>query len=170
METSCIFCKIINKEIPSDILYETELTIGFLDISPLALGHIIIIPKYHCSTYDKLSKDHAIDLSLSLLDVSNILINYNNAYNNNNGKLQYNILQNNGHMAGQVINHVHFHIIPKYNSMCNGMGDKGMTTTSNKNSKGTGLVNEWSPIDVSDDDKRNIINYFKNNIYKITNK
>jgi histidine triad (HIT) family protein len=46
-DANCIFCKIVNKEIPAEIVYEDELFVAFMDIKPKAVGHVLVIPKDH---------------------------------------------------------------------------------------------------------------------------
>ncbi|EIN12164.1 HIT-like protein [Punctularia strigosozonata HHB-11173 SS5] len=99
---SCIFCKIIKGEIPSFKLIETDLSYSFLDIGPIARGHTVIIPKYHGEKLHDIPDEHLIDQMkiAKKLAVAQGLENYN-------------ILQNNGKAAHQVVPHVHFHLIPK---------------------------------------------------------
>ena len=56
--TDCLFCKIRDGEIPSEIIYENEHVLAFNDINPVAPVHILIIPKIHISTLNDLEKDH----------------------------------------------------------------------------------------------------------------
>ncbi|ORX56947.1 HIT-like protein [Hesseltinella vesiculosa] len=93
---SCIFCKIIRGDLPS---------YAFLDINPLSDGHALVIPKYHAEFFHQLPEDHLADI-LPLAKKIAVA----------SGLDQYNLLQNNGPMAHQVVKHVHFHIIPKPNA------------------------------------------------------
>ncbi|KAG6902413.1 Adenosine 5'-monophosphoramidase [Termitomyces sp. Mi166 len=99
---SCIFCKIIKGEIPSFKLVETELSFAFLDIGPLSKGHALIIPKYHAAKLHELPDEHLTDI---LPIAKKIALAQ--------GVADYNILQNNGRLAHQEVDHVHFHVIPK---------------------------------------------------------
>ncbi|KJX98795.1 hit family protein 1 [Zymoseptoria brevis] len=99
---ACIFCKIIKGEIPSMKLFESEKTLAFLDINPLAYGHALVIPKHHGA---KLTDIPDSDLS-ELLPVAKKIASAQGSEN-------YNILQNNGRLAHQEVDHVHFHVIPK---------------------------------------------------------
>ncbi|KZT22798.1 HIT-like protein [Neolentinus lepideus HHB14362 ss-1] len=99
---SCIFCKIIKGEIPSFKLLETELSYSFLDIGPLAKGHSLVIPKYHGEKLHDVPDEYLKD---SLIVAKKIAIAV--------GCENYNILQNNGAIAHQIVPHVHFHMIPK---------------------------------------------------------
>ncbi|PAV16853.1 HIT [Pyrrhoderma noxium] len=101
---SCIFCKIIKGEIPSLKLIETDYSYSFLDIGPLARGHALVIPKIHGEKLVDIEDEFLTDT----LIVSKRIAKSLNCEN-------YNILQNNGKLAHQEVNHVHFHIIPKPN-------------------------------------------------------
>lgn len=103
----CIFCKIVNGEIPSYKIYETTNTLAFLDISQNTRGHTLVIPKKHVDNLFDLPKDICGELMESIVTVSNIL----------KVKLpvnDLNVLNNCGKLAGQVVEHVHFHLIPRY--------------------------------------------------------
>ncbi|CDZ98438.1 hit family protein 1 [Phaffia rhodozyma] len=119
---SCIFCKIIKSEIPSLKLAETELSYAFLDIGPLSKGHCLVIPKYHAAKLHELPDNHLADI-LPLAKKLAIAT----------GAVDYNILQNNGRNAHQVVDHVHFHVIPKPSeSDESGLGIKWPTTSPSK--------------------------------------
>ena len=60
--TDCLFCKIVNGEIPCHKVYEDDKIIAFLDIQPLTRGHTLVIPKEHASSMDRLSQDSAAHL------------------------------------------------------------------------------------------------------------
>ncbi|KAM5536933.1 hypothetical protein V8D89_009480 [Ganoderma adspersum] len=99
---SCIFCKIIKGEIPSFKLVETEKVFSFLDIGPLSRGHTLIIPKYHAEKLHELPDDYFTDVLPAAKKIALAL-----------GAENYNLLQNNGRIAHQEVDHVHFHVIPK---------------------------------------------------------
>ncbi|OBZ71640.1 Hit family protein 1 [Grifola frondosa] len=99
---SCIFCKIIKGDIPSLKLVETDTVFSFLDIGPLSKGHALIIPKYHAEKLHELPDEYLPDV-LPIAKKIALAI----------GAEQYNLLQNNGRLAHQEVDHVHFHIIPK---------------------------------------------------------
>ena len=102
----CIFCKIVNKEIPSKIIFENEKCIAFLDVSPISKGHTIVIPKNHSSTIEDVLEN---DLIAVFKVVKNLSIHIHKQLDIGG----YNILQNNFNPAGQVIDHFHVHIIPR---------------------------------------------------------
>ncbi|KAL9711233.1 Adenosine 5'-monophosphoramidase [Leucoagaricus gongylophorus] len=101
---TCIFCKIIKGEIPSYKLVETQHSYSFLDIGPLSKGHALIIPKHHGEKLVDIPDEYLADV---LPIAKKIAIAQ--------GAKDYNILQNNGRLAHQEVNHVHFHVIPKPN-------------------------------------------------------
>jgi histidine triad (HIT) family protein len=104
----CIFCKITEREIPSKIIFEDDINLAFLDISPISKGHSIIITKNHYSNLEDIP-DYELTELYKVVKVLAIKIHK---------KLKidgYNILQNNFAAAGQIINHFHVHIIPRNN-------------------------------------------------------
>ncbi len=103
---SCIFCKIAKKELNSHIVYETEKIMGFLDIRPIASGHTLVIVKPHYSLVDELPNEYFNDLMTGIQKVGNAIKRSLNI-------LAYNLVLNNGQIAGQLIPHLHFHIIPR---------------------------------------------------------
>src|SRR5690349_21028798 len=101
-----IFKKIISGEIPCHKLYEDELVFAFLDINPLSPGHTLVIPKEAAETLDELSDESAAA-------IGRVLPRICRAVKKVTGTSAYNVLENNGSAAHQVVRHVHFHIIPK---------------------------------------------------------
>jgi histidine triad (HIT) family protein len=106
LDKNCIFCKIVKKEIPSKIIYEDDYTIGFLDIFPIAEGHSIVIPKNHYKNLEAIPDEFLIKVIKAVKKLSKALHDKLNFEG-------YNILQNNFKAAGQVVQHFHFHIIPR---------------------------------------------------------
>ena len=107
-DDKCIFCKIIEKSIPSKVLFENDKNLAFLDIFPVSKGHTIVIPKNHYKNLEEIPNDALSELFEIVKKVS-ILIHKKLKVNG------YNILQNNFRAAGQVVNHYHVHIIPRRN-------------------------------------------------------
>mmetsp|Transcript_47654 Transcript_47654/g.94320 ORF Transcript_47654/g.94320 Transcript_47654/m.94320 type:complete len:138 (+) Transcript_47654:75-488(+) len=103
-----IFEKIVAGQIPSHKIYEDELVFAFLDINPLSPGHALVIPK---KCYEFL---HEVPEETSAA-IGRVLPRIAKAVMDATGTKEYNILQNNGSLAHQVVPHVHFHIIPKPN-------------------------------------------------------
>ena len=102
----CIFCKIIKGDLPSYKVYEDEFTLAFLDINPIAPGHTLIILKEH---YQDLVATPAADLAQIISTVKKIAP----AVVSSVGATGFNVGVNNGKVAGQLIEHVHFHLIPR---------------------------------------------------------
>ncbi|MBN2154931.1 MAG: HIT family protein [Candidatus Lokiarchaeota archaeon] len=106
-EKNCLFCKIISGEIPSLKVYEDENSLAFLDISPFTKGHSIVVPKNH---YISLLEFPEEKMQECLSAVKKVAIKLKT-------KLEadgINIMQNNYKAAGQEINHLHFHVIPRW--------------------------------------------------------
>ncbi len=101
-----VFTKIIRGEIPSHRVYEDEKVFAFLDIAPLAPGHLLVVPKEPAPTLDLLSEESAAA-------VGRVLPRLARAVMAATGTRDYNVLQNNGAAAHQAVPHVHFHVIPK---------------------------------------------------------
>lgn len=103
----CIFCKIANGEIPSKTLYEDERFRVILDLGPATRGHALILPKDHAANLYELPEDIA----------ANVLVLAKNMAAQMTQKLGcdgFNLVQNNGEVAGQTVNHFHMHLIPRY--------------------------------------------------------
>lgn len=108
-DASCLFCKIIKGDIPSFKLIETAHSYSFLDIQPTAKGHLLVIPKYHGAKLHNLPDEYLADI-LPVTKKLAIALGLNIDSPEGDG---YNVLQNNGRIAHQVVDHVHFHLIPK---------------------------------------------------------
>lgn len=106
-EKECLFCRIVRGEIPAKKVYEDSSTFAFLDINPRNPGHTIVIPRKHAETILDMGEDEAGALFRSVLKVSKMVANGTQAHG-------ISIAQSNGKAAGQVIAHVHFHVIPRY--------------------------------------------------------
>ena len=105
-DPNCIFCKIVAGQIPCTKVLEDDACLAFLDIGPLAEGHVLLIPKAHAVTLDQLAADQAG----AMLRHLPALVKAVQAVTGCEG---VNVLQNNGRVAHQVVPHVHFHIIPR---------------------------------------------------------
>ncbi len=106
MEKNCVFCKIIAGEIPSAKVYEDDKVLAFLDIAPFNFGHTLVIPKAHCHCFTELPAD---DLAAMMAAAQKLAVALMRA----TGAPAYNLLMNNGQVAGQEVPHVHLHIIPR---------------------------------------------------------
>lgn len=104
-----IFSKILRGEIPCHRVYEDEHVLAFLDVGPLSRGHTLIIPKEPAVMLDQLSEQSAAAIGRVLPRICRAVMKAT-------GTTEYNLLQNNGPTAHQVVQHVHFHVIPRPNS------------------------------------------------------
>ena len=117
----CLFCKIIKEEIPILKIYEDGYVISFLDINPATKGHTLVVPKKHVKTIDELSEKDLANVSKGILKVSKAMLKFNEGLN---------IIQNNNEIAGQIVNHIHFHLIPRNSK------DKGRFSWNGESYKG----------------------------------
>jgi len=102
----CIFCNIINNEIPAHKVYEDEFTLAFLDIAPVNPGHTLVTLKKHVKNIEEASEEDLCHLIKTVKKVGNAI----KAGLKVSG---YNASVNNDPVAGQVIPHIHFHVIPR---------------------------------------------------------
>ena len=103
----CIFCKIVKGEIPASKVYEVDNVLAFLDIMPATpkKGHVLVIPKGHYETL--------VDMPLEVNDaVFRVVKKVETALMKEADGV--NLLQNDGKVAGQMINHVHVHLVPRF--------------------------------------------------------
>ena len=103
----CVFCKIINREIPADTIYENEQVLAFLDISPTNPGHTLIIPKAHHETI----LDCPLEIQTAMMKTLQLITPAILKAVNSDG---FNINVNTKPVAGQVVPHYHLHIIPRH--------------------------------------------------------
>ena len=108
-----LFSRIIRGELPAEVVYETESELAFLDINPKAEGHTLVIPKLEVATFDALPLSHMHALIGTVQLVARGLMAALDTPH-------YNLMLNNGAPAGQVIFHVHFHIIPRFEGAARG--------------------------------------------------
>lgn len=106
-QQDCIFCKIASGQIPSIKIFENEHVLAFLDIGPISDGHTLVISKQH---YDRL--DQATPEVIA--EIAKVLPRLSAGIQEAVGAEGYNMLCNNGSVAGQVVEHLHFHIIPRH--------------------------------------------------------
>lgn len=103
---NCIFCKIVNGEIPSYTIYEDDIVKVFLDIEPMAPGHTLIIPKKHYDNLEDIDMDTLTHINKVSKDIYKLLKNKLNISG-------LSIVQNNGSV--QDVLHYHMHLKPYYN-------------------------------------------------------
>ena len=102
----CIFCKIINGEIPSSLIYEDERVIAFKDINPQAPVHYLVIPKEHIKSANYVNEQNK-ELMGHIIFVASKIAKEENLDNG------YRIINNCGDDGGQTVDHIHFHILGK---------------------------------------------------------
>jgi len=102
----CVFCKIIAGQIPCLKIYENDHVLAFLDVGPVSDGHTLLVPKQHCTRIDQASDGVMIEIAKVLPAIAGGVRRAMDAEG-------YNVLCNNGHSAGQIVDHMHFHIIPR---------------------------------------------------------
>lgn len=100
-QSNCIFCKIANKEIPSEIVYENDFTVAFKDVNPAAPVHILVVPKEHVSSLNELN-DKAL---------AGELLNAVREVTKKFDIKEYRTVINTGAQAGQTVFHIHLHIL-----------------------------------------------------------
>ncbi|MEI6528838.1 MAG: HIT family protein [Candidatus Falkowbacteria bacterium] len=103
----CIFCKIVNHEIPCHLIYEDDKTLVFLDIKPVNPGHLLVLPKMHYANIEETPADVLADIILVVKKMGKLL-------KDKLGVLGYNVMENNDPIAGQGVPHLHFHVIPRH--------------------------------------------------------
>ena len=130
-DDNCIFCKLANGQIPTNSIYEDDDFNVILDASPATKGHTLILPKEHYANIFEIDEEI---LGKAAKLAKKIMIK-----EKDNLKCDgYNLLQNNGEVAGQTVFHFHMHLIPRYES------------DENKD------IIQWSHIKLSDDEMKEI--------------
>lgn len=107
MKEDCVFCKIVNGDIPSNTIYENSEFKVIMDISPATKGHVLVLPKEHYKDIYDIDAETAGKLFQLAAVVARALKEVLNCDG-------LNILQNNGVIAGQTVFHFHMHLIPRY--------------------------------------------------------
>ena len=106
-DNNCIFCKIANGEIPSKTIYEDEKFRAILDLAPATKGHTLILPKEHYKDLFELPENTASGAIVLAKKLAGQM-------KDKLGCDGFNIMQNNGEVAGQTVFHFHMHLIPRY--------------------------------------------------------
>ena len=127
---NCIFCKLANGEIPTATLYEDEDFRVILDANPASKGHALILPKEHYENLYELSDELAAKI---LVLAKKTIIKLTDVLECDG----YNVVQNNGEIAGQTVFHFHMHLIPRYKVYHVGLG--------------------WNKTELTDEDKDDIL-------------
>lgn len=105
-QNNCIFCKIVSGEISSYKIFEDNHTIAFLDRFPIAIGHTLVIPKVHITRLQDLSKKETTSLFSTVQKIIGPILYSSNASASTIGI-------NDGQNAGQVVPHIHVHLVPR---------------------------------------------------------
>jgi histidine triad (HIT) family protein len=106
-DTTCIFCRIAQKQVPSSLVYEDEKAVAFLDIRPLNEGHTLVVPKEHYETVFDIPQELIMHLHGITKKIAIAVKKATKADG-------ISIIQQNGEAAGQEIFHLHIHVIPRY--------------------------------------------------------
>ncbi|HNZ83881.1 MAG TPA: histidine triad nucleotide-binding protein [Candidatus Pacearchaeota archaeon] len=105
MEKDCIFCRIINKEIPAQIVFETQDLVAFKDINPKAKIHILIVPKEHILNVEEIGLEEKELLCKMIFAAKEIAKNYEES--RSGYKLIFNVKES----GGQIVPHIHMHLL-----------------------------------------------------------
>ena len=105
MTQDCLFCKIANKDIPADIVFEDELVIAFRDISPQAPVHLLIVPRRHITTLNDVATDDQALLGHMILTASRL------AEQEKLSEPGYRLIMNCNQDGGQTVFHIHLHLL-----------------------------------------------------------
>lgn len=103
MASDCVFCKIVDGEIPADVVAESEHTLAFRDISPKAPVHVLVVPREH--------HENAASLAAAAPAVAAELLEQTRQIAGREGYEDYNIVFNTGAKAGQTVFHAHAHVL-----------------------------------------------------------
>lgn len=106
---SCVFCKIIAGEIPSYKVYEDKYTLAFLDINPVNPGHTLVVSKKHIAKIEEAGEEILCQIMKAVKKVGLSL-------KKNLVASGYNVQVNNDPAAGQIVPHLHFHVVPRLES------------------------------------------------------
>ncbi|ASZ09004.1 HIT family protein [Mesoplasma chauliocola] len=134
MNNECLFCKIINQDIPSHKIYENEYVYAFLDIFPVTDGHTLIIPKVHAENLTKTPDLYLVEVAKAKKVVAELL------QEKLDGVKGFNYVSNQEAIAKQVVFHYHEHILPKFKV------DEGFLHDKNVNLKYATLEDVFNEI------------------------
>jgi histidine triad (HIT) family protein len=101
----CIFCKIVNKELPAKIVFEDDDLLAFYDLAPKAKIHILVIPKKHIDSVNDLSQSDSELIGRLFLKIKEI------AQKLGVDQTGYRVITNTGPDSGQIVHHLHFHLV-----------------------------------------------------------
>jgi histidine triad (HIT) family protein len=101
----CLFCKIIAKEIPGDVVYEDEHALAFKDIRPVAPTHVLVVPKKHLAAIHDLTPEDAVTVGNVLVAARKVADQLGLT------AAGYRLVINDGDAAGQTVHHIHVHVL-----------------------------------------------------------
>lgn len=107
MSEPCVFCRIVAGEIPAARLFEDEHVLAFLDIAPLNKGHLLVVPRRHYYSLTEMPGEEAGRLLAAAARLGQAVLRAVQADG-------FNLLLANGSVAGQVVPHVHLHVVPRF--------------------------------------------------------
>lgn len=105
----CLFCKIANKEIPAEVIWEDETALAFLDVNPLALGHTLVIPKEHVDTIAALPEESVGPIFLTVRKITDMLQDALKPEG-------FTIGINQGPASRGGVDHLHIHVVPRWHA------------------------------------------------------
>ncbi|MFH1730237.1 MAG: HIT family protein [Planctomycetota bacterium] len=114
-DPDCIFCKIVAGEIPSEKVFENDHVLAFMDINPTSRGHTLVIPKDHSENLVSTDVNMLLQVTAALPKIAAAAVKAVGAQG-------FNVLQSNSPCAGQVVPHIHFHIVPRNDGDGIGLG------------------------------------------------
>lgn len=103
--SDCIFCKLANGEIPTDVVFENELAIAFRDMDPQAPTHVLVVPKRHVQSFSQLTQEDG-ELLLALTEAIQEVVKGEGLEEGG-----YRVVTNTGELGGQSVLHLHFHVL-----------------------------------------------------------
>jgi len=104
--SDCVFCKIVAGQLGAARVWESESVLAFLDINPVAEGHTLVIPRSHAADITGMTSREVCEVAQALAKIAPAVVKAVGAQG-------FNLLNNCGSVAGQAVEHVHFHIIPR---------------------------------------------------------
>ena len=105
-DPNCVFCKIVSADLPANVIYEDDSVIAFLDVAPLADGHLLLVPREHYAKLSDVPPQACANIGSTLPVLGRVLKEVTKCEG-------FNTLANEGRAAGQLVDHVHFHLIPR---------------------------------------------------------
>lgn len=103
----CLFCRIVNKEIPADFVYEDDTCVVFADIAPVSLGHLLVVPRAHHENLLDTPDETLAHLAVVVKKVAAAAVEATGADG-------FNLGANTGAAAGQIVMHTHLHVMPRH--------------------------------------------------------